>query len=358
MSVSEGSPVRVGMIGTGGMGMAGHLQVLSQIPHCRIVAACDVNPHNLAIATERYGIPHGYTDYRELLAKEELDVVDVATPNVSHAEISLAALRLGRPVICEKPLAMNRFESREMVSAARSAGVAKAVNFSYRYVPSARFIREIIQSGEIGEVYHVTASYNQGWLVDPDSSLAWRLKKNLSGTGVLGDLGSHLIDLARFWTLEFSRVLAHLKTFVTERPLPTAAGRGTVDVDDAAGFLVEFANGATGSFFTTRYAYARANAQRAEIYGTKGGVVYDNERPNEISFSSGSFMARYRQYSTMPVPPSIARASTSTMREFVEDVASGTRRTATFEDGGACQEVLDAVVSSAEKGGWARIPLA
>lgn len=357
MNVPEASPLRVGMIGTGGMGTAGHLHALRQIPNCQIVAACDVNAHNLALAAERYSIPRTYTDFSELLAREELDVVDVATPNVSHAEISIAALKRGVPVICEKPMAMSRFEAREMLSVARERGLHTAINFSYRYVPAARFIREIIQSGEIGEVHHVVATYNQGWLVDPASPLAWRLKKSLSGTGVLGDLGSHLIDLARFWGMEFSSVLAHLKTFVTERPLPTGAGRGSVDVDDAAGFLVEFASGATGTFFTTRYAYARANSQRAEIYGTKGGLVYDNERPNEVQFSSGSLMARHRQYATMSIPQRIVHESTSTMQQFVEDIGRGTRRTATFEDGVVCQEILDGIERSAERGSWVRVPL-
>lgn len=356
MSVRRGGPVRVGLIGTGGMGISGHLHALHQTPDCQVAAACDVNPHNLAIAVERYGIPRTYDDYAELLTNEDLDAIDVATPNVSHAEISLAALRRGFPVICEKPMAMNRFEAREMLSLARSKDLPTAINFSYRYVPASRLIRDIIASGEIGEVYHVIATYNQGNMVDPNSPMVWRLKKSLSGTGVLGDLGSHLIDLARFWTLEFSAVLTHLKTFVKERPLPTGDGRDVVDVDDAASFLVEFANGATGSFFTTRFAYARANAQRAEIYGTKGGLVYDNERPNEIQFSAGSLMARQRHYATMPVPARIAQESTSTMREFVEDLARGSRRTATFADGAICQEVLDAVELSAERGTWVKVP--
>jgi len=349
--------VRLGMIGTGGMGVDGHLSAYQQSPHVEIVAACDVNPQNLERAAQRYAIPATYLDYREMLAREALDAVDVVTPNDSHAQISLDALARKINVLCEKPLALNRQQAREMTAVARKSGVIAAVNFTYRNVPAARFIREIIQSGEIGDVYHVIATYNQGWLVDPASPRVWRLNKAMTGTGTLGDLGSHLIDLARWWVGEFRSVLGHLRTFVAERPLPDGTGLGPVDVDDAATIMAQFANGATGVLFATRYAFARANAQRAEIYGTKGGLVYDNERPNEIQFAMGGFMARSRHYCVMPVPGSILASATSTMQQFVEDVVNGISTTATFDDGAACQEVLDAVEEADRTGGWVSIPL-
>jgi predicted dehydrogenase len=349
--------VRLGMIGTGGMGTDGHLSAYRHSPHVDIVAACDVNPQNLARAAERFAIPKTYADYRDMLAQEALDAVDIVTPNDSHAEISLDALARKLHVLCEKPLALNRQQAREMAAAARKTGLIAAVNFSYRNVPAARYIREIISSGEIGEVYHIIATYNQGWLVDPNSPRVWRLNKAMTGTGVLGDLGSHLIDLARWWIGDFQAVLGHLKTFIAERPLPDGSGRAPVDVDDAASFMAEFENGATGVLFCTRFAYARANTQRAEIYGTKGGLVYDNERPNEIQFAAGDFMRRHRQYCTIPVPNAIVNSRTTTMQQFVEDITRGRPSTATFEDGLACQEVLDAVEESARSGGWVKIPL-
>jgi predicted dehydrogenase len=349
--------VRVGMIGTGGMGVAGHLAAFGQSNRARVVAACDVNEENLRLAAARYHIPAAYTDFNELLEREALDAVDVATPNSSHAEISIAALSRGVNVICEKPLALNRHQARQMLAAARETGLKTAVNFSYRNVPAARLIREIIQSGEIGEVYHVIATYNQGWLVDPQSPRVWRLQKSMAGTGVLGDLGSHILDLARYWGLEFAAVCSQLKTFINERPLPGSSTLAPVDVDDAAGILTSFTNGGTGAFFTTRFAYARSNTQRAEIYGSKGGLVYDNERPHEIQFAQGSLMARQRLYSTMPVPRSIVAACTTTMQDFVVDILDGTATTATFEDGAISQEILDAVELSAETGGWVKVPL-
>lgn len=355
--MSTKATVRLGMIGTGGMGIDGHLAAYRQNPRVEVVAACDVNPENLARAARLFSIPATYADYREMLEREILDAVDVVTPNDSHAEISLDALAHRVHVLCEKPLALNRQQAREMLAVARKTGLTAAVNFSYRNVPAARFIREIIQSGEIGEVYHVIATYNQGWLVNPNSPRVWRLNKAMSGTGVLGDLGSHLIDLVRWWVGEFRAVLGHLKTFIAERPLPDGSGRAPVDVDDAASFILELENGATGVLFCTRFAYARANTQRAEIYGTKGGLVYDNERPNEIQFAAGDFMSQHRQYCTMPVPGQIVASRTSTMHLFVEDVLNGTSTTPTFEDGVACQEVLDAVEESARIGGWVRVPL-
>ncbi|MBX6772002.1 MAG: Gfo/Idh/MocA family oxidoreductase [Chloroflexi bacterium] len=355
--MASSSTVRLAIIGTGGMGAA-HLRAYQASEKARVIAACDVDPESLARVAEQFNIPATYRDYRELLEREDLDAVDIVTPNNSHAEVSLAAIRRGLHVLCEKPLAMNRHEAREMVSAARRAGVIAAVNFTYRNVPAARYIREIIQSGEIGEPLHLIITYSQGWLVDPASPRVWRLTKEMSGTGVLGDLGSHLIDLARWWIGDISAVLGHLKTFVTERPLPGTGRLAPVDVDDAASFLAEFTNGATGVFFCTRYAFARANTQRAEIYGTRGGLVYDNERPNEIQFAIGSFMASARQYCTLPVPASIQASKTTTMQQFVDDIVRGTCTTATFEDGLASQEVIDAVVESAQTGGWVRLPLA
>lgn len=357
MSSARESAVKIGMIGTGGMGTNGHLAAYQQSAYARVVAAADINPANLAQAAERFAIPATYSTYQEMLEREALDAVDVSTPNNLHYEASLAAIERGLHVICEKPMAMNREEARRMVTAAREAGVKTAVNFTYRNVPAARFIREIIASGEIGEIFHLIASYNQGWLVDPAFPRTWRLEKAVAGTGVLGDLGSHLIDLARYWVGEFSAVFGHATTFVHQRPLPGADQPAPVDVDDAISFLAEFAGGATGNFFTTRNAFARANTQRAEIYGTKGGLVYDNERPNEIQFSAGSLMASQRHYCTLPVPRVIQETRSSTMQLFAQDIAQGTQTTPTFEDGAVCQEIIDAIELSTREGCWARLPL-
>lgn len=350
-------PVRLGMIGTGGMGIDGHLAAYRKSPHVAVVAACDIDPEHLARAAEQYAIPATYADYHDMLDREVLDAVDVVTPNNSHAAISLDAMSRKIHVLCEKPLGLNRQQAREMEAVARKTELIAAVNFSYRNVPAARFIKEIIKSGEIGDIHHVIATYNQGWLVDPSSPRVWRLSKEMAGTGVLGDLGSHLVDLARWWVGEFRAVLGHLKTFVNSRPLPDGSGYGRVDVDDAASIMVEFENGATGSLFCTRFAFARSNTQRAEIYGTKGGLVYENERPNEIQFATGQLMARSHQYAILPVPGSIVNTRTTTMQQFVDDVARGRSTTANFEDGAACQEVLDAVEESARVGGWVRVPM-
>src|SRR5579883_1986358 len=202
------------------MGTAGHLTAYTKSPRAVVVAACDVDAENLAKAAERFSIPATYTNYREMLEREVLDAVDVVTPNNSHVAISLDALAHRIHVLCEKPLGLDRHETRELLTVSQRSGLLTAVNFSYRNVPAARFIKEIIQSGEIGEIYHLVATYNQGWLVDSASPRVWRLNREMAGTGVLGDLGSHLIDLARWWVGEFRAVLGHLTTFVHERPLP------------------------------------------------------------------------------------------------------------------------------------------
>ncbi|HEX5414357.1 MAG TPA: Gfo/Idh/MocA family oxidoreductase [Chloroflexota bacterium] len=357
MNTTNHGMVRLAMIGTGGWGTHGHLAAYKKSPYAQLVAAADISPQNLSAAATQYGIPATYADYREMLEREALDAVDISTPNNTHCAASLDVIAHGINVICEKPLGMNRHEARRMAAAAREAGVKTAVNFTYRNVPAARFVKEIIDSGELGEIFHVVATYNQGWLVDPNAPRVWRLDKAVTGTGVLGDLGSHLIDLARFWVGDLAAVSGQLKTFVHQRPLPGGGELAPVDVDDAASFQVEFANGGTGTFFTTRNAFARANTQRAEVYGSKGGLVYDNERPNEIQFAIGSFMAAQRQYCTLPVPRRIVETSSTTMQTFVEDLAKGTSTSATFDDGVACQEVLDAIEESAISKSWIKLPM-
>ena len=285
-------------------------------------------------------------------------------------------------MLCEKPLANTVDEARAMVAAAeraRSRGVRSMVAFNYRRVPAVALARRLVEQGRIGTVRHVRATYLQDWIVDPEFPLVWRLQKDRAGSGALGDIGAHIVDMAQFVTGDLlTGVSALTETFVRERPLPGASsglsasggdGRGTVDVDDAALFLARFAGGAVASFEATRFATGRKNAMRLEVNGSAGSLVFDFEAMNELSFFDGSDdpdTAGFRRILvTEPTHPYVAawwppghglgyeHTFTHEVVDLVRALADGTDPTPSFADGLQVQLVLDAVERSAAAGsGW------
>ena len=308
--------VRVAVIGAGGIANLRHLPAYKQAEErgdAELVAVCDPVESAARAAAERFGVPEVFADYRALLdpagAGARIDAVSICTPNSYHEPITLAALAAGKHVLCEKPLALDLAGARRMCDAARAAGVVTAVNFRYRFIPAAGFVRDLIARGELGAIYHVYGNYLQGPLSDPTAPLAWRLVRAQSGSGALGDLASHLVDLYRFWVGELAAVQGHLRTFVTERPM-VGGGTGTVDVDDATSILLRFASGAEGVINASRCAIGHSNHQRVEVYGTKGAVVYQIERWDQGGDSLQICLDR-RRLATTPSRPSRFRRSTS-----------------------------------------------
>jgi predicted dehydrogenase len=241
----------------------------------------------------------------------------------------------------------------------------------HRYVPSARFVKQLLDECAIGQVHHCNVTYQQGWLTDPTFPRVWRLEAAVSGTGVLGDLGSHVIDLARWWLgSEIASVAGRLRTFHDRRPAPptpaatlaslresrrqtSAAATVPVDVDDAATWLATFASGAEAVFFTSRNATAHANHQRAEIYGSDGAIVFENGVRDSIQASLGPAMWRRNAWATFKVPPALMREDhRNSMHYFAQDVATGSQIGPTFLDGLRAQEVMDAIERSATQRGW------
>lgn len=356
--------LRVGVIGTGTIAMARHIPAYLksvQAGSAELVAVCDAVPESAHRAAEQFGIPRVYTDWQQMLADGNLDLVSVCTPNVSHEPISLVALSKGLHVLCEKPIATSYAGAKRMADAAGESGRQTAVNFRYRYIPAAGFVHDLIQGGELGEIYHVYVNYFNGSLHDPETPLRWRQLKAEAGSGVLGDLASHLVDLCRYWIGEISTVTGQLRTFVTERPL-VEGGRGTVDADDAASFFARFANGAEGVFNASSCAIGRSNHQRAEIYGTKGALIYEIEKGDrggdKIQLCLGSAQANHLGWSPVDVPPRyLAGHPERPMIDFVGAVRAGKPYSPNFEDGTRCQEVLEAVEISAREGRTVRLPL-
>lgn len=330
----------------------------------------------------RFGIPRTTGDWRSAIEDPEIDAVDVCVPGDLHAEITLAALGAGKHVLCEKPLANSVADAERMTDAAiaaRSRGVRSMVGFSYRGTPALGAMRALIEAGRLGTIRHVRATYLQDWIVDPAFPLVWRLQREKAGSGALGDIGAHVIDMAVFLTGQrLTGVSALTETFVRERPLPAASGAlaatagsgtGTVDVDDAAVFIGRTDGGALATFEATRFAAGRKNAIRIEVNGSRGSVAFDFERMNEFEFHDHTLPAAEagfrRILATEPEHPFVdawwpaghglgyEHTFTHEVVTFARAVAEGSDPGPSFEDGLYVQRVLDAVERSAAAGaGW------
>ncbi|MFG2126406.1 Gfo/Idh/MocA family protein [Streptomyces sp. NPDC048751] len=383
---AEKPPLRVGMVGYAFMGAA-HSQGwrtagrVFELPRRPVLAAiCGRDAAAVRAAADRHGWAAAETDWRALIARDDIDVVDICTPGDSHAEIALAALAAGKHVLCEKPLANTVEEAERMTYAAEEAyarGQVAMVGFNYRRVPATALARRMVAEGRLGTLRHVRVTYLQDWLVDRDFPLTWRLRKELAGSGSLGDLGAHIVDLAQCLAGErLAGVSALTETFVRQRPLPgggasgglaavSTAGTGTVTVDDAALFTGRFASGALASFEATRYATGRKNALRIELNGEHGSLAFDLERLNELWFHDGSEPAAQAGFRRILVtepehpyldawwPPGHGLGYEHTFvhqaRDLVHAIAEGRRPEPSFADGLQVQRVLAAVEESAEK---------
>ncbi|WP_246281586.1 Gfo/Idh/MocA family protein [Fodinicola acaciae] len=344
------------------------------------------NTDAVTAAASKLGWESASTDWREAIARDDIDIVDVCTPGDSHAEIATAALAAGKHVLCEKPLANSVEEAEAMVVAAEEAaqrGARSMVGFNYRRTPALAYARQLVDSGRLGTIRHVRAQYLQDWIVDPEFPLVWRLRKELAGSGALGDIGAHIIDLTQFVTGQrLTGVSALTETFVRERPLPAAAAglsasgteeRGEVTVDDAALFFGRLDGGAVASFEATRFATGRKNAMRLEVNGSAGSLAFDFETMNELWFYDGSLPAAEAGFRRILVtepdhpyvhawwPPGhglgYEHTFTHEVHDFLRSIVDGVDPVPSFRDGLGVQRVLAAVESSAANGsGWVDIP--
>jgi predicted dehydrogenase len=290
-AAGEVPTIGVGMLGYAFMGKA-HTNAFKKIPYIvypppaipRLVSICGRTETAVAEAARRYGYESYTTDWRQLVRDDRVQIVDNGLPNNEHAEPCIAAAEAGKHVICEKPLARNADEARRMLEAVQKAGVKHACAFNYRFVPAVRLARQMIEQGRLGRIYHFRARYLQEWIMDPEFPRVWRLDKSVAGSGALGDLGAHIIDLGRFLVGEPRSVMAVTSTFIKERPLPDGSGRAPVDVDDAFEAVVEFENGAIGTLEASRFAAGRKNFNSFEINGEKGSIAFNLERLNELEY--------------------------------------------------------------------------
>lgn len=378
--------LRVGMVGHAFMGAA-HSQAWRTVNRvfdlplkANMVAIAGRNTAKVTAAATRLGWAEAVTDWRELIAREDIDLIDICTPGDSHCEIAIAALQAGKHVLCEKPLANSVEEARSMAATAALArldGVRAMTGFNYRRVPAVAYLRQLVASGRLGEIRHVRSVYLQDWITDPQFPLVWRLQRDKAGSGALGDLGAHIVDLTQYVTAErLTGVSGLTETFVRERPLPVEASGlsasagdgarpqiGPVTVDDAAVFAGRLSGGGLATYEATRFATGRKNALRVEVNGSLGSAAFDLERLNELEFYDSTVPGPQRGFTRILVteaehpylsawwPPGhiigYEHTFTHEMRDFIEAIATGTDPEPSFDDALQVQCVLDAVERSA-----------
>ncbi|OKP94844.1 Gfo/Idh/MocA family protein [Paenibacillus sp. P46E] len=380
--------LRIGMIGYKFMGKA-HSNAYRSLPMFfpkalkpEMSVLCGRNADALKEAADQLGWKETVTDWRELVGRDDIDWIDINAPSDAHKEIALAAVKAGKHVFCEKPLALTLADSREMLKAAEDAGVMHMVGFNYRFSPAVRLAKRLVESGRLGQIYHFRAWFLQDWILDPEFPLVWRLQKEIAGSGSHGDLGAHLIDLAHYLVGDLKEVIGMSETFIKERPLAaemtglsakaSAGGpRGPVTVDDATLFLARFANGAMGSFEATRFAAGHRSTNSFEINGSLGSVKFDFERMNELEVyltSDDEDVQGFRRVLATDLAHDYAEAwwppghTIGFEHTFIHEIlelssaaAEGRQPMPNFHDGVKCQAVLEAVERSVQERRWVEL---
>jgi len=380
--------LRVGMIGYNFMGKA-HSNAWRQanrffeLPaQVELNTICGRNSKAVEKAARTFGWARSATDWRAVVEDPNLDIIDITTPNDTHAQIAIAAAEAGKAVLCEKPLGMDVPECEKMVAAVKRHKVVNMVCHNYRRIPAIAHARKLIAEGALGDrLYHYRARYAQDWIADPNFPLVWRLKKEIAGSGAHGDIDAHIIDLGRYLVGELAEVCGLMETFIKERPVLEAAGAGLgakagrsmgqVTVDDAVSWIGRFKNGAIANLEATRFAYGRKNHIALEINGSKGSLVFDFEDMNRLKFYSAEDPADRQGFRDILITDAshpylkawwpgghiigYEHTFVNTFADFVIAVVNGKSVQPTFEDGLQNEKVLAAIEASARKREWVKV---
>ena len=347
-------------------------------------ALVDINGDAAKEAAEKFGFENWGIDWHDLINDPEIDVIDICTPNNVHAEIAIAAAKAGKHILCEKPLSLTTEQAKEMYHAAKEAGIITMVAFNYRRTPAVQLAKKYIEEGAIGEILDFRGTYLQDWSADPDSPLSWRFRKSVCGSGALGDIGTHVVDMLRFLVGEFDSVNARTATYIPERPVQSGladslgntkggadAVRKPVDVDDQCCFMVKCKNGAFGTIEATRNAWGRNNYITFEIHGTKGSIFFNYERRDELQVCFASDDGDRRGFRTVytgpahpygeglwPIP-ALGIGYTETkivgMYDFMKSIAENKQPDPSFRDGYAIELISEAVLKSARTCEWTKV---
>jgi predicted dehydrogenase len=368
----------VAMIGAGFMGKAHSLAYAMAPVAYRLPAGLrrrlvvDVVEDVARAAAGDFGFEEAATSWRSAVERDDIDVVDIVTPNDSHAEIAVAAAERGKHILCEKPMAIDAPSAERMWRSAERAGVVNMVGFNYRHVPAIAYVRQLIDTGQLGTPYVFRSTYLQDWGL-AGGPLVWRFERARAGSGALGDIGSHAIDCAEYLLGEIRRVCGRLATFTSTRPIAGSNGAiGIVDVDDAATFMAEFASGVTGVFTATRHAWSRKNQLAFELDASRGALKFNWDARDELYLAladDAEAVRGFRQLSMGPAHPDpwwpIAGLGTgylettvNQLRDFVHAIVDGGTARPNFADGLHVQRVVDAVIESSRVHGWVDVPAA
>jgi predicted dehydrogenase len=378
--------IGVGIVGAGFMGRA-HSNAYCKVAkffdldaEVKMRCICGLPAEAAKAAAERWGWESHTTDWKGLVKRDDIQLVDVSAPSDLHRDVAVAAAENGKHLFCEKPLAFNLEQAVEMAKAAKKAGVKHFCGFSYRRAPALALAKQIVDEGRIGRIFHVRATYLQDWLVDPNSAMTWRMRKKQAGSGASGDLCAHIVDAARFLAGDVDEVVGMQETFIKERPaegksvgIASTAGEGTekVDVDDTTVFLARMSNGALATFEGTRFAIGRKNYNRIEINGSKGSLAWNFERMNELEFFSNEeplYMQGFKTIlATEAVHPYVKpwwppghllgyeHCFVHEVADLVNAITKDTAIEPDFVDGMKVQAVLEAVDQSIESRSWTKV---
>ncbi len=350
------------------------------VPRMKVLCGKACTEELEATAAE-YGWEESDCEWERVIARKDIDVVDISTPGNLHHPMALAAAQAGKHIICEKPLANTLAQAQEMLKAVEKAGVMHMVNFNYRRVPAVAFAKKLIEEGRLGEIHHYHGAYFQDWIIDPEFPLVWRMEKKYAGSGALGDIGAHAADLAQYLNSDITSVVGQMTTFIKERPLPAngegawgakgKGGKGRVTVDDDANFLASFRNGSIGVFQSSRFAGGRRNFNSFHVYGSEGSLAFNMERMNELEFYDRKEPQAEQGFKTILVTENVhpyvgawwppghiigyEHTFVHAVHDFLEAIEKSRLPMSNFRDGVKAQAVLDAVERSAKSCRWEKV---
>ncbi|HEV2232040.1 MAG TPA: Gfo/Idh/MocA family oxidoreductase [Terriglobia bacterium] len=381
------SDVNIALIGYKFMGKA-HSNAYRQVSHFfpgkltpRMKVICGRDRAGAEAAAKQFGWDEVETDWRKVVERRDIDVIDISTPGNLHHEMGIAAAQAGKHIICEKPLANTLAEAKDMLRAVERAGVKHMIMHNYRKIPAVAFARKLIEGGKIGDMYHYHGAYLQDWIMDPNFPLVWRLEKKFAGSGALGDIGAHAIDLAQYLNSDIQAVVSHVTTFIKKRPLvgggagswgaKGSKGKGRVTVDDDANFLARFKNASAGVFESSRFCGGRRNYNTFQVYGSKGSLAFNLERMNELEFYDRTESAADQGFKNIIVtegahpyignwwPPGhiigYEHTFVHAIHDFLTCLEKDKMPSPNFRDGVKNQAVLDAVEHSAKTRRWEKV---
>jgi len=380
--------VKVGMIGYKFMGKA-HSNAYRALPmffpesmQPEMKVICGRNEEAVSKAAKQFGWAEYTSDWKQLLSRDDIDLIDINAPSNVYKEIAITAAKAGKHIYCEKPLALTLKDSREMLAVAESENIKHMIGFNYRFTPAVILAKKLIEEGRLGEIYHFRAWFLQDFITDPNFPLVWRLQKEIAGSGAHGDLGAHLIDMAHYLLGDITEVIGMSETFIKERPIPEnmeglsatntkSSNKGKVTVDDATLFLARFSNGALGSFESSRFATGHRSTNSFEINGSKGSVIFDFERLNELQVYFDDDKEDVQGFRRVlatddahafseawwPAGHAIGYEHTFTHAfvELMDAFRENRQPVPNFADGVKCQQVLEAVETSIESKRWINV---